>query len=275
MVAVSAGCLQYLTREELQGVMGHEFSHILNGDMRLNLRLIGIVYGILVLAVLGYYVLRSAGSSSSRDSEKDGGSRAAILLLGLALVVLGYLGVFFGKLIKSAISRQREFLADASSVQFTRYPGGIAGALKKIGGLAEGSRIRDAHAEEISHMFFGDAFAGSFFNLFATHPPLDERIRALEPDFDGRFPAGPAGGGHGRGVDKPPARPARRLARPRPGCRRRGHGLGRRPHGAARSAGRRRNTCDHAAQIVGDLPQACWMPPANHLPPGRSFTRCS
>ena len=96
--------------------------------------------------------------------------------------------MFFGNLIKAAISRQREFLADASSVQFTRNPGGIAGALKKIGGLAEGSRIRDGHAEEISHMFFGDAFAGSFFNLFATHPPLDQRIRALEPDFDGRFP---------------------------------------------------------------------------------------
>ena len=119
-------------------------------------------------------------------------------MLGLALLILGYLGVFFGNLIKSAITRQREFLADASAVQFTRNPGGIAGALKKIGGLAEGSRIRDAHAEEISHMFFGDAFAGSFFNLFATHPPLAERIRALEPDFDGQFPEVRAGGGRGR-----------------------------------------------------------------------------
>ena len=125
-----------------------------------------------------------------------------MFFLGLALVILGYLGVFFGKLIKSAISRQREFLADASAVQFTRYPGGIAGALKKIGGLSEGSRIRDAHAEEISHMFFGDAFAGSFFNLFATHPPLDERIRALEPDFDGQVSRGRAGGGHGRAGER-------------------------------------------------------------------------
>ena len=109
-------------------------------------------------------------------------------MLGLAMVVLGYIGVFFGNLIKSAISRQREFLADASAVQFTRYPGGIAGALKKIGGLSEGSQIRDAHAHEVSHMFFGNALAGSFFNLFATHPPLADRIRALEPDFDGSFP---------------------------------------------------------------------------------------
>ena len=189
VVAVSAGCLEYLTREELQGVMGHEFSHILNGDMRLNLRLIGIVYGILVLAIIGYYVHALGRPRFVARLEEKRRRGAAIFFLGLALVILGYLGVFFGKLIKSAIIRQREFLADASSVQFTRNPGGIAGALKKIGGLAEGSRIRDAHAEEISHMFFGDAFAGSLFNLFATHPPLVARIRALEPEFDGRFPA--------------------------------------------------------------------------------------
>ena len=186
VVAVSAGALKYLSREELQGVMGHAFSHILNGDMRLNLRLIGIVNGILVLAILGYYILRFT-NPVARRSGKDG-TGAAIFLLGLALVILGYIGVFFGNLIKAAISRQREFLADASAVQFTRYPGGIAGALKKIGGLTDGSRIRDGHAHEISHMFFGDAFAGAFFNLFATHPPLAERIRALEPDFDGNFP---------------------------------------------------------------------------------------
>ncbi len=187
VVTVSAGALRYLSREELQGVMGHEFSHILNGDMRLNLRLIGVVNGILVLAILGYYLLRFGGLAPRRSDREDN-SGAAMFFLGLALVILGYLGVFFGNLIKAAISRQREFLADASAVQFTRYPGGIAGALKKIGGLEEGSHIRDAHAAEISHMFFGDAFAGSFFRLFATHPPLAERIRALEPDFDGNFP---------------------------------------------------------------------------------------
>ncbi len=110
-----------------------------------------------------------------------------MFLIGLAVYILGYLGVLLGNIIKAAISRQREFLADASSVQFTRNPAGLAGALKKIGGLAEGSRIRDAHAHEISHMFFGDAFAGSFFNLFATHPPLEARIRLLDPNFDGSF----------------------------------------------------------------------------------------
>jgi Zn-dependent protease with chaperone function len=189
VVAVSAGALRYLTREELQGVMGHEFSHILNGDMRLNLRLIGIVYGILVLAVIGYYVMRSAGYVSRGSRKEQGGAAVVLFLLGLTFAILGSLGVFLGKLIKSAISRQREFLADASSVQFTRYPSGLAGALKKIGGLAEGSRIRDAHAEEISHMFFGSAWGNSFFQLFATHPPLAERIRRWEPDFDGHFPA--------------------------------------------------------------------------------------
>ena len=191
VVTVSRGCLQYLTREELQGVLGHEFSHVLNGDMRLNLRLIGLVYGILVLSLIGYFVMRSAGwAGSSRDSDdRRGDNRAAIFFIGLALYVLGYLGVLLGNIIKAAISRQREFLADASSVQFTRNPGGLAGALKKIGGLAEGSRINDPHAHEVSHMFFGDAFAGSFFNLFATHPPLEERIRLLDPNFDGSYAA--------------------------------------------------------------------------------------
>ena len=192
VVTVSRGCLQYLTREELQGVLGHEFSHVLNGDMRLNLRLIGIVYGILVLSIIGYFVMRSAGwaGSSSRNSDdRRGDNRAAFFFIGLALYILGYLGVLLGNIIKAAISRQREFLADASSVQFTRNPGGLAGALKKIGGLAEGSRINDPHAHEISHMFFGDAFAGSIFNLFATHPPLEERIRLLDPNFDGSYPA--------------------------------------------------------------------------------------
>lgn len=187
VVAVSRGCLAYLTREELQGVVGHEFSHILNGDMRLNLRLIGIVHGILILAILGYYLLRASQFSGGDSRKKDGA--AAMALAGLALVVLGYLGVFFGNLIKSAISRQREYLADASAVQFTRYPGGIAGALKKIGGLAEGSRINDGHAQEISHMFFANALTAAWINLLATHPPLVDRIRQIEPDFDGRFPS--------------------------------------------------------------------------------------
>ena len=186
VIGVSRGSLQYLTRDELQGVMAHEFSHMLNGDMRLNIRLIGILHGILILAIIGYYVMRMAGSSS-RGSDKKGGA-AAMVLVGLGLVAIGFIGLFFGKLIKSGVSRQREYLADASAVQFTRYPSGIAGALKKIGGLAESSRIKDAHADEVSHMFFGDAFAGMAFNMFSTHPPLAKRIGRLDPQFDGEFP---------------------------------------------------------------------------------------
>ncbi len=189
VVAVSRGALDYLTRDELQGVMGHEFSHILNGDMRLNLRLIGLLHGILLLAIIGYYVVRIAASgSSSRRSKNEGGLRAAFLLIGLALIIIGYIGVFFGQLIKAAVSRQREFLADASAVQFTRYPAGIAGALKKIGALSEGSTIRDGHAEECSHLFFCDALSGKILNLFSTHPPLIQRVKRLDPGFDGIFP---------------------------------------------------------------------------------------
>jgi Zn-dependent protease with chaperone function len=255
VVAVSAGSLQYLTREELQGVMAHEFSHILNGDMRLNLRLIGVVYGILVLAIVGYYIMRTAGVS--RGSKKDGGG---IVILGMALLVFGYIGVFFGNLIKSAISRQREFLADASAVQFTRYPGGIAGALKKIGGLSEGSRIRDAHAEEISHMFFGNAFATGFFDLFATHPPLEDRIRALEPDFDGHFPEVEPVAVAAETVEAPPVAAGRRGALPIPTILPGGAAL---PVAMALDGGTMvqrigRPRVEHlsqASQIVGDMPQ--------------------
>lgn len=188
VIGVSRGSLTYLSRDELQGVMAHEFSHILNGDMRLDLRLAGLVYGILALAILGYYLLRIA-ARTPRSSKKEGGGAVIVMLaIGLALLVIGYIGVFFGKLIKAAVSRQREYLADSAAVQFTRYPSGIAGALKKIGGLPERSRIRDAHAEEVSHMFFSDAFEGMFLNFFATHPPLATRIQRIEPDFDGRFP---------------------------------------------------------------------------------------
>ncbi len=184
VIGVSRGALDYLDRDELQGVMAHEFSHILNGDMRINLRLVGVLHGILLLAIVGYYVLRSGGHSGS---NRKGGA-GAVLLFGLGLIAIGSVGLFFGRLIKSAVSRQREFLADASAVQFTRLPEGIAGALKKIGGLSQGSRIGDAHASEVSHMFFGDVFGGMALNWFSTHPPLAERIRRIDPSFDGRFP---------------------------------------------------------------------------------------
>ena len=190
VIGVSRGSLEYLDRDELQGVMAHEFSHILNGDMRMNLRLVGILHGILVLAILGWFVLRTMGYSgrSSRSGDKGGGAMAMILVVGVGLLVIGSVGLLFGKLIKSAVSRQREYLADASAVQFTRLPDGIAGALKKIGGRAETSKIQDAHAEEISHMFFGSAFGSFSWQFFSTHPPLAERIQRVEPTFDGEFP---------------------------------------------------------------------------------------
>ncbi len=183
VIGVTRGCLETLSRDELQGVIAHEFSHILHGDMRLNLRLIGILHGILLLALIGEMLLRSM--RYSRDSKKGG---AGIALAGLALFVIGYVGLFFGKLIKSAVSRQREYLADAAAVQFTRNPGGLGGALKRIGGLAHGSRITEANPETASHLFFGNALRASLLGLMSTHPPLDVRIKRIEPSFDGRFP---------------------------------------------------------------------------------------
>jgi Zn-dependent protease with chaperone function len=189
VVAVTRGCVRTLSRDELQGVVGHEFSHILNGDMRLNLRLMGVLFGILLIGLTGYILLRSTSGYRVRsDRDDDRGGRNVLPLIGLALYVIGYVGVFFANLIKSAVSRQREFLADASAVQFTRNPDGIAGALKKIGALSAGSAIREPRAEEASHMFFGSAGgAGELFGLLATHPPLVERIRRLDPSFDGDF----------------------------------------------------------------------------------------
>ncbi len=184
VVAVSEGCLNYLTRDELQGVVAHEFSHILNGDMRLNIRLIGLIFGIMALSIIGRMLMfASRGRSSGRND-----SRGGLVLLGLGVFVLGLVGALFGRLIMAAVSRQREYLADASAVQFTRNSDGIGGALKKIGGLVEGSRIDNPQAAEAGHMFFANAFAGEgLFGLLATHPPLVERIRRLDPNFDGQF----------------------------------------------------------------------------------------
>jgi Zn-dependent protease with chaperone function len=182
-VTVTRGCMKLLSRDELQGVIGHEFSHILNGDMRLNLRLMGIIFGILCLAIIGRVLLQTARGGGRGRGQNP------LPLLGLVLLLVGYIGVFFGRLIQAAVSRQREFLADASSVQFTRNPGGITGALKKIGGLGEtGSRLSHAHAEELSHMFFGNGISEPFIGLLETHPPLSDRIRVFDPNFDGKFP---------------------------------------------------------------------------------------
>lgn len=192
-VAVTRGCLQKLNRDELQGVIAHEFSHILNGDMRLNIRLIGILNGILLLHLMGFMAVRSLRFSAmtrSRSSNGKGGGGGGIiiviLILGFALMVIGYIGVLCSRLIQAAVSRQREFLADAAAVQFTRNPEGIGGALKKIGGASHGSQVQASHAVETSHMFFANGMTSALSNVFATHPPLADRIRAIDPSFDGK-----------------------------------------------------------------------------------------
>jgi len=185
-VAVTYGTMTGLTRDELQGVVAHEFSHILNNDMRINLNLMGFLHGLLIIGLTGRIILEFAGRGAlGRRRSKDSGQLVlAILAAGVVLMVVGFAGFFFCKLIKASISRSRERLADASAVQFTRNPPGLAGALKKIGGLAEGSRIVSPHAEQASHMFFGNGLRRS---IFRTHPALAERVKWLEPGFDGRF----------------------------------------------------------------------------------------
>lgn len=174
-VAVTRGALDRLNRDELQGVVAHEYSHILNGDMRLNIRLMGVLFGILVLGLMGRKILMYGGSSRNRNA-------GALVVFALVAVVVGAIGMFFGRMIKAGVSRSREVLADASAVQFTRQTRGIAGALKKIAGVEEGSRFQQrAEAEEVSHMLFGDGLGLS--GLFATHPPILQRIQALEPGF--------------------------------------------------------------------------------------------
>ena len=187
VIGVTRGTIDTLKRDELQGVIAHEFSHILNGDMRLNIRLMAVLNGILIIAIIGYILVHTGGRRRYMyfSNSKKGGN--PLPLLGLLLIIIGYIGVFFGHLIKSGVSRQREFLADASAVQFTRYPDGIAGALKKIGGLTSGSRLKTERAEEASHMFFGNGLRTPFLGMLATHPPLEERIRRIDPKFKGKF----------------------------------------------------------------------------------------
>lgn len=188
VIGVTRGCVKLLDREELQGVIAHEFSHILNEDMRLNIRLMGLLHGILLVGLTGRLLVRSMFYSGR--SRKGGRGRAAIAVVGLALLIAGFAGVFCGRLIKAAVSRQREFLADASAVQFTRNPEGIGGALKKIGGHVEGARIEADAAEQASHLFFGYALGEGFFSTswLSTHPTLGARIERIDPSFDGEFP---------------------------------------------------------------------------------------
>ena len=178
-VAVTSGALAKLTRDELQGVIAHEFSHILNGDSRLNVQLIGILFGILFMGIVGQKIL-----SHGRISVRLG---LPIIAGGVCLIAIGYIGTFMGRLMQCAISRQKEYLADASAVQFTRNPLGLASALKKIGGATFGSNIHSPGARQASHLFFGESHPDQLFPFLATHPPLALRIRLLDPSFDGKF----------------------------------------------------------------------------------------
>ena len=172
-VTVTRGALEKLNRDELQGVIAHEFSHVLNGDMRLNIRLMGLIFGLLVIHVIG----REIVANSPRSGKRSG----SVVVLGFGLMAVGGIGLLCGRLIKAQLSRQREYLADASAVQFTRQTQGIAGALKKIAGISSGSKLEAKQGEEVSHMLFGDGVGYSA--LFATHPPVLERIQRMEPQF--------------------------------------------------------------------------------------------
>ncbi|WP_028238893.1 M48 family metallopeptidase [Stutzerimonas azotifigens] len=191
VIGVTRGALERLSRDELQGVVAHEFSHIFHGDMRLNTRLVSVLHGILLLGLTGRLLLRGL-QGRSRGGRSSG--LGVIVLMGAVLWVIGYAGTFFGNLIKAAVSRQREFLADAAAVQYTRNAAGIGGALKKIGGHLPGSHLAAANAAEFSHMYFGQGVSLALEGWMATHPALAERIRRLEPGWDGRFIASRAEG---------------------------------------------------------------------------------
>ena len=180
VIGITKGAMEQLSREELEGVVAHEFSHIINGDMRLNMRLIGIVFGITMLTDVGYYLYRHGYYSRSKQA-------GYFYIVGIGMMLVGYIGAFFGNIIRASVNRTREYLADASAVQYTRDNEGLASALKKIGGAVYGSNLDSGAAMECSHMMFGSAFTGSFWNLFATHPPLDNRIRKLTPNWNGQY----------------------------------------------------------------------------------------
>ncbi len=177
-VAVTRGALEVLNRDELQGVIAHEFSHILNGDMRLNIRLMGVLFGIMVLGLIGRIIVRGGVRSGAAVRNRKA---PVVMIIGVGLAILGGIGVISARIIKAGVSRQREYLADASAVQFTRQSSGIANALKKIGGFQHGSHLQESDPEEVSHMLFGTG--SKLRGMFATHPPLVERIQALDPHF--------------------------------------------------------------------------------------------
>ena len=183
-VGITRGALLNLTRDELQGVIAHEFSHIGNGDMKLNLRIIGAIAGLTALAQLGYIFFRLAGSVRGKNSAPIA---LGMILTGVVVLLIGSGGILFAKVIQAAVSREREYLADASAVQFTRNPLGLGSALKKIAGFSGARRVASEAELEAQHLFF--ASSGGFLeSLFSTHPPINERIRRIDPAFDGIIP---------------------------------------------------------------------------------------
>lgn len=197
VLGITRGCAEQLTRDELQGVVAHEFSHVINGDMRMSIKLIGILHGLLLIGLTGQLVFRMfiySGSGHRRSNSNSSGNNNSggqivllIIAIAVALLILGFIGTFFGNLIKAAVSRQREYLADASAVQFTRNPAGIANALKRIGGFKTGSRLKTPKAAEASHMYFSQGVWEGISGLWATHPPIEKRIQAIEPGWSGKF----------------------------------------------------------------------------------------
>ena len=189
VVAVTHGALTILNRDQLQGVIGHEFSHILNGDMRLSIRLAAMLRGITFIGDFGSALLRGSSHRRGFGSGKSN-DQGAVVGLGLGLLLVGLLGGLMAGLIKSAISKQKEYLADASAVQFTRNPEGIGDALKIIGGHESGTLVEAGRATEMSHLFFGQV-QHRLWSGFATHPPIEERINRIDPDWDGIFLSAP------------------------------------------------------------------------------------
>ena len=189
VIGVTQGAIEHLSRERLQGVIAHEFSHIFNGDMRLNIRLMGALNGILILGILGYYLLYSTSFSGRRRGNDKGGG--AILALAVGLMAIGFAGTFFGALIKAAVSRQREYLADASGGRLGgsvyAQPERNCGRVEENRGLEYGSRVDNPGAPEVSHAFFAQGISGFMQMLSATHPPLAKRILRIDPRWDGKF----------------------------------------------------------------------------------------
>jgi Zn-dependent protease with chaperone function len=186
VIGVTKGTVKLLSRDELQGVIAHEFSHIFNGDMKINMNITSSLYGLLFLGMTGRSILYALSRMKS-NSDKADNIKFALSLLGVSFIIIGFFGYLFGHIMKLAISRQREYLADATAVQYTRDTQGIANALKKIGGFASGSKIESTKASEFSHFYFANGDKSFISKMMSTHPPLDVRIKVLDKDWDGIY----------------------------------------------------------------------------------------